>query len=102
MPFHPQLSVARYMPRFSFGPRLLKLVRVLMRHTRPKSPPPGMQVEQIETPSMRLFRPANAKAPAPAFLWLHGGGYIFGRPEHDDAITIAIASQLGIVAAHAR
>ena len=33
----------------------------------------------------------------PGLLWIHGGGYVMGRPEMDDSTCAAYASELGMV-----
>ncbi|MBC6429152.1 MAG: alpha/beta hydrolase fold domain-containing protein [Cellvibrionales bacterium] len=61
--------------------------------------------EEINIPSATghvrclLYRPATTKAnqkPYPAYLHLHGGGYILGAPEDSDAHNLQLCSQLGI------
>ncbi|MFJ4641983.1 alpha/beta hydrolase fold domain-containing protein [Streptomyces bobili] len=52
--------------------------------------------------SLRVFQPTGLKAAAPALLWIHGGGLIFGAPEQDDRTSIAFARELGITVAAVR
>jgi acetyl esterase/lipase len=41
--------------------------------------------------------PAGAKTPRPAFLHIHGGGYILGMPEIADAANRSLCAELGCV-----
>ncbi|MGY1618136.1 alpha/beta hydrolase [Geodermatophilus sp. SYSU D00691] len=105
-PFHPDLAIARFLPRLSYGPRSARVMRSL--RGRPGRPPAGVTVEQLDVPGpdgevpLRLFRPAGQQAPAPALLWIHGGGLVFGAPEQDDRSNAAFARELGITVAAVR
>jgi acetyl esterase/lipase len=107
--FHPDLWFARFIPSFSFGPRIVAFTR---RHMgRGKLPLlDDLTVEDVEVPatgsspavSLRLYRPKKHTAPTPALYWTHGGGYIIGNPEQDEASNIAFARELGITVAAVR
>ena len=45
---------------------------------------------------LRIYKPESIAAPAPALLWLHGGGYIMGQPEMDDHVCIQYVREAGI------
>ena len=106
--FHSDLARARYLPQLSFGPRLARLMRRLK--ARPVDPGPDVTVQEVVVPgpegappvSLRVFQPAGLRAPAPALLWVHGGGLILGAPEQDDRTNIAFARELGITVAAVR
>lgn len=97
--FHPDLRrVARLVPRSLIGPRTLRPLRALTglqgRRTR-------TDVEVLTLPSgvgVRLFRHAGA-APAPALLWLHGGGYVLGHAAQDDKLCRRFSRELGMTVA---
>lgn len=103
--FHPDLAAARWIPKFSFGPRLARLANKPAR----KSPyvPEDLLVKDIAVPGppgapdvqVRLIRPRTLKGNAPALLWLHGGGMILGRNTQDDATNFAFARTLGMTVA---
>jgi acetyl esterase/lipase len=109
-PFHPDLRhAAFFIPRFSLGPRTAGLIRAL-RQRRPVPRPPALADvaigdEYIEGPDgdplrIRLFSPAaSASAPRPVLLWMHGGGYVIGHPESDQAHSIALCRELDMVVA---
>ncbi len=48
---------------------------------------------------VRLFRPVEVNEPAPALLWMHGGGYVLGQAQMDDAQCSRMADTLGITVA---
>ena len=45
---------------------------------------------------LRIYKPKSIAAPAPVLLWLHGGGYVIGKPEMDDSICVQYVRELGI------
>jgi acetyl esterase/lipase len=98
--FHPDLAlVARLLPRFSAGPRLLKVVRRLAREPGAPRSSPGVRASLRHIPgarSARVFVPEAVARPMPAMLWIHGGGFIMGSPAQDDAIATRFARSLGM------
>ena len=99
---HPDLRrVARFAPRQIVYPWSLPLLRRLpVAH---RSSDDGVDV--VDLPSgagARLYRPTAAAAPTAALLWIHGGGYLLGSPEQDDALCRRYVQRLGIVVAAAR
>jgi len=48
---------------------------------------------------VRLFRPAGVTGPAPALLWIHGGGYVIGKAQMDDRLCRRFSARLGITVA---
>ena len=106
--FHADLKRGRFIPKVSFGRVSSRIVRrVKWRST---DPGPDVTVQEIVVPgprgappvSLRVFQPAGLTAAAPALLWIHGGGLIFGAPEQDDRTNIAFARELGITVAAVR
>jgi len=99
---HPDLRrVARFAPRQIVYPWSLPLLRRLPIANR--SSDDGVDV--VDLPSgagARLYRPTAAAAPTAAMLWIHGGGYLLGSPEQDDALCRRYVQRLGIVVAAAR
>jgi acetyl esterase/lipase len=110
--FHSDLRLARFMPRISIGPRSLQVLQ-RAKPRAPKPAPPDVCVEDVTAPgawgapgvSLRLYRPAAAAAgdgPMPALLWIHGGGYVLGRPEGDDQVVIEMVRGLRMTVASLR
>lgn len=106
--FHPDLALARFIPNLSYGPFTSRMLRSLK--PRPAKPTPGVTVREMFVPgpqgappvSLRVFQPDGLSAKAPALLWIHGGGLIFGSPEQDDRNNAAFARELGITVAAVR
>jgi acetyl esterase/lipase len=108
--FHPELyRTARFIPRFSFTPRLVRFINFAARlRGVPRAPVvEDVTIEDVwlrgqeGAPGIRvrLYRPKRAVGPVPAMLWLHGGGFLFGGPEFDEQNNIATARELGILIA---
>ena len=45
---------------------------------------------------VRLYRPAGEPGPAPALLWIHGGGFVIGHAGQDDELCRRFARELGV------
>lgn len=96
--FHADLRrLARFLPRTTVLPKSLRLLRAL------ESLQPGAKdVDALTLPSgreVRLHRPPGRGAPRPAMLWIHGGGYVIGRPSQVDGVCRRFARKLGITVA---
>jgi len=108
--FHPDLAAARFIPNLSVTPRVLRF----MRTSRPApAPPEDVRIEEVVVPgadgapptSARVYRPAQPPLGSPAMsalLWLHGGGFLLGSPEQDEASSIGFVRELGITVVAAR
>ncbi len=108
--FHPQLrSVARLVPRFTFTPRLLRVLRWIQncRGTAKLPEKDGLAISDrfVQTTNcpepvrVRVYRPTDVSGARPALLWLHGGGFIMGTPEQDEQGCIDLCRELGLVVA---
>ncbi|PAZ17597.1 hypothetical protein CLM62_01400 [Streptomyces sp. SA15] len=99
--FHPDLKRGRFIPNVSYGRLSSRIVRSVK--WRSIDPGPDVTVQEIVVPgpkdappvSLRVFQPTGLKTAAPALLWIHGGGLIFGAPEQDDRTNIAFAEGEG-------
>jgi acetyl esterase/lipase len=101
---HPDLRrIARIAPRHLIGPRSLPIVRAiggLTGRRRQAGAPPGVEVITLGSGAgVRLFRPAGVTEAAPALLWIHGGGYVLGTAQQDDALCRRFSSRLGMTVA---
>lgn len=98
--FHRDLRKARFLPRTSpIGPRSLGLIRKLSGFTMNRPPSNGLTAQVNADVSVRVFRSSWARHPAPALLWVHGGGYVLGSASQDDGDCRTLAHRLGIVVA---
>ncbi len=97
---HPDLRrIARLAPRRLVGPRTLPLMRTLLGLAQRRI---RADVEVITLPSgvgVRLYRPTGITEPAPALLWIHGGGYVLGTAQQDDVRCRRFSARLGITVA---
>jgi acetyl esterase/lipase len=103
---HPELrDMWKVFPRMTFNRWNTPVLRWMTRLPTPRKIPAGIRVDQCYTqcqdgqPGVRLrvYRPEQAAAPAPGLLWIHGGGFFIGSPEQDDAFSVALAQEMGIV-----
>lgn len=98
--FHPDLRAPRPLLRPAVGPRNLRAVRLLRRLTSLTARSYGAEVVRIDTDvSVRVYRPASGRRPAPGLLWIHGGGYVVGAAAMDDDLCRKLADRLGAVVA---
>jgi acetyl esterase/lipase len=102
--FHPDLRrVARVAPRTTpVGPRTLRLERVWTALQRRNTRDDRDDVEVLTLCSgvgVRLHRPVGVSEPAPALLWMHGGGYVLGSARQDDGFCRRFSRSLGITVA---
>lgn len=98
--FHPDLRrIARFAPRQLVGPRTLRLVRILSPALG-RGTPRDVEVLTLSSGTgVRLHRPVGVAGPAPALLWIHGGGYVIGSAKQDDGLCRRFAHELGITVA---
>jgi len=96
--FNPGLRLARFLPRSTVGPRTLGLIRKLEGLGASRPPSQGTIVHVDADVSVRVFRPASARNPAPALLWIHGGGYVVGTAAMGDRMCRHVAEHLEVVA----
>lgn len=97
---HPELrNIARVLPRQPIRPLTLRLFRSATGLLERRTPRGVSVLTTADGVGVRLFRPPNQTAPAPAVLWIHGGGYLIGSPAQDDALCRQLSDRLGAVVA---
>jgi acetyl esterase/lipase len=103
---HPELQqFVKRMPRITFSNRNLWFWRFLDNVLWRRKIPEDISIENICIPSqetgmnlrLRIYRSKSLNASAPVLVWLHGGGYIVGKPEQDDFCCIQYVREAGIV-----
>lgn len=94
---HPELRrAARFLPRQAVYPWSLPLLKRLPALARRD----GVEVLTLpDGAGVRLYRPARTAGPAPALLWIHGGGYVMGNAAQDDGPCRRLADELDLVVA---
>ncbi|MGO9156493.1 alpha/beta hydrolase [Mycobacterium sp.] len=102
--FHPDLRrAARFAPRRTVAPRILPVIRALSTLRSRRAISDAEVITLRSGVGVRLFRPAHqaggVSEPAPALLWIHGGGYLIGTAEMDDHVCAKFSKMLGITVA---
>ena len=87
------------LPEVHLSPELLAQVR--------GTPPPVRQslpgVESTDHPVpdstvvVRVYRPTGVAGPLPGLYWMHGGGYVLGNTDTDDARFARLCPELGCI-----
>ena len=102
---HPELQkIAARSPSFSFSRRNLWFFQLLMSLSPAPKAPPDITIENTFIPAqdgrarirLRLYRSKVAAEPTPVLIWLHGGGYVIGKPEMDDLSCAQYVREAGI------
>jgi len=102
---HPELQqVAKKSPGFSFNRKNLWFINLLMQLMPSPKTLDGILVENVFIPSqgvqtkirLRIYKPKSIAKPTPVLIWLHGGGYVMGKPEQDDNSCSQYVRELGI------
>jgi acetyl esterase/lipase len=103
---HPELQkLADKFPSFTFSRRNIRFLRFMMNFMLPGKHPKDVSTENIYIPGrsdkskirLRMYRPRTLNGSAPAVVWLHGGGYVFGKPEQNDANCIQYVQEAGVI-----
>ena len=90
-------------PKLILTSQTLWLIQAVVKIMPVYKPPQDIRVENrhIVRPDgtkirLRIYQPKTITKPVPVMLWLHGGGYLIGRPEMDDLPCIQFVQELGI------
>jgi acetyl esterase/lipase len=76
--------------------------RFFLRDTAPVD---GVTVTRRDVPGGQdvfVYEPTGRVTPSAALLWIHGGGFVLGRPEADHELCSRMARDLGILVVSAR
>lgn len=94
--FHPELRrIAPLLPSGVVGPRTLRPVRALVDLALRGG---GAEVRHLPSGgSVRIYRSVDATADVPGLVWIHGGGYLIGKAQQDDALCRLLSRELGAV-----
>jgi acetyl esterase/lipase len=97
--FHPDLeTLARELPQHIIDAAMLPGLRKIRDVQISRTSSEGIETIPLPTGAvMRVLRGGRATAsPAPALLWLHGGGYVTGSAYQDEPLYRRYATELGI------
>ena len=102
---HPDLQAAVKMsPSLHYSSKSLWLIRLLISLIPAPKAPKDASIKNIKIDNkegnakirLRIYQPANHTSGTPVLIWMHGGGYIIGKPEMEDALCIQFVRELGI------
>lgn len=102
---HPELQPsAKRFPRIIYNRKTVWLFRLLTDLMPSPREIEGVRVENIFIPRqdgrtnlrLRIYKPESIDARTPALIWMHGGGYLIGKPEQDDGSCAQFVRELGI------
>jgi acetyl esterase/lipase len=102
---HPELQNAfKTSPSIHYGRNNLWLIRLLISLIPAAKMQDDVSIKNIKIDNkdgsskikLRIYQPANHTNAAPVMIWMHGGGYIIGKPEMEDAVCIQFVRELGI------
>jgi acetyl esterase/lipase len=78
----------------------------MTRDRNPITPQEGLDIYEIDVPvrdntpiTLRIYRQTANNDALPLFLYMHGGGYVTGGLETDDATCRALALEIPVVVA---
>ncbi len=91
-------------PRVDYSRGNIWLFNFLTRLIPPSRALEGLRVENVlisrkdgrKKLRLRVYEPGYVEAPTPVLLWMHGGGYVMGRPEQDDGNCAQFVHELDI------
>lgn len=102
---HPELQdVLKKSPSIHYSNKNLWLIKLLISIMPAPRSPEDISIENIKIDGgdgnvkirLRIYQPINPANAMPVLIWMHGGGYIIGKPEIEDPICIQFVRELGI------
>ncbi|MBN8579495.1 MAG: alpha/beta hydrolase [Anaerolineae bacterium] len=101
---HELQSVLKKSPSFNYSGKNLWLIRLLISSMPALKAPEDTSIKNIKIDNrdgnakirLRIYQPVHLENAAPVLLWMHGGGYIIGKPEMEDTVCIPFVRELGI------
>ncbi len=103
---HPELQAAtKKIPTFTFNGWTLGFIRLLTNLMPAPKIPEDIHIENIFIPvgegntkiRLRIYKPKSISSTTAGLVWLHGGGYIIGKPEITEASCVDYVRELGVV-----
>jgi acetyl esterase/lipase len=76
--YHPDLAAARFLPPSIGLPRTLPLFRAIEALQKRAGIRRARKVAVSDTADVYYIGPPSGRTPAPALLWMHGGGMVVG------------------------
>ena len=97
--YHPDLTKARFYPPSIGLPRTLLFFRTLEAFQKRFISPKARKVSVSETADVYFVGPPSGRKPAPALLWIHGGGMVVGTAVSEFSLTHKRYSPLDVAMA---
>jgi len=103
---HPELQrLAKIYPNINYNRGTAWLINTIMHLVPSSKTLDGIIVENVFISRqgadaklrLRIYKPLSVNAPTPVLLWMHGGGYLIGKPEQDDKYVAEYVRALGII-----
>jgi acetyl esterase/lipase len=103
---HPELrEMAKMFPKLPFRRWNIRFFRWLAKFQPQVKRPDTVHIEEIYIQSqdpehkirLRIYKPRRMAMPSPILVWMHGGGYLIGQPEQNDAYMFRLVQELGIM-----
>ncbi len=85
--YHPELTKARFYPPSLGLPRTLPLFRTIESLQKRFVNPKARKVSVSETADVYFIGAPSGRTPAPALLWIHGGGMVVGTAVSEFSLT---------------
>lgn len=86
--YHPELTKARFYPPSLGLPRTLPLFRAIEGFQKRFISPKARKVSVSETADVYFVGAPSGRKPAPALLWMHGGGMVVGTAVSEFSLTL--------------
>jgi acetyl esterase/lipase len=102
---HPELqNLFKKSPSIHYNSKNIWLIQSLISLMPAPKAPKDVSIKNIKIDNrdgkakirLRIYQPATHTSTAPVLLWMHGGGYIIGKPEMEDPLCIQFVCELGI------
>jgi len=102
---HPELlNVLRKSPSIHYSSNNLWLIQSLITFLPAPKAPGDISIKNIKIDNqdgnakirLRIYQPVHSTSATPVLLWMHGGGYIIGKPEMEDTVCTQFVRELGI------
>ena len=102
---HPELAdVLKKSPSVHYSSKNLWLIQSLISFIPVPKTPDDVSIKNIKIDNrdgnakirLRIYQPKILASATPVLIWMHGGGYIIGKPEIEDSVCIQFVRELGI------
>jgi acetyl esterase/lipase len=102
---HPELQDAlKKNPSIHYSSKNLWFIRLLISLIPAPKTPADVSINNIKIDNrdgsakirLRIYQPVQPANATPLLIWMHGGGYIIGKPEMEDTLCIQFVRELGI------